>query len=196
MVSAAYVLRLALRERLWPTTGEYDIDAYNEDEITGDLLPIAVLVNKENNDRISVAQELVYSMNRIGFYTELLILPFEEYSERLHNRDFDIFVGGFLLSLIPDVRFAFHSQSPQNLFSFSCEETDRLMEIAVQTGNDALFMIALADIKKQLSEELPVVSLAFRHSAIVVDRRIHGELSPNAMNIFANVHQWFILAQD
>ena len=171
---------VADRENLWPTGEE------------GERLPLAVLVNEENVERVRIARTLVSQMNAIGLFAELVSLPFEDFNWHLQNGYFDLFVGGYNLCFQPDLRFAFHSESSENLLSLSDPEMDRLLETAAVAATDSGFYRAISDIQLHIAQQLPVVSLAFRHSAIVADRRLQGDLRPAPSNIFANVHEWFL----
>lgn len=178
---AARVLNAASNENLWPTDEEYE------------KLPLVILVNEENAERLRIARHLANQLNAIGLTVELLSLPFEDFAEHLQNGYFDLFVGGYNLSLQPDLWFAFHSESPENLLSYNDPELDRLLEAAAVSGTDSSFVRALSDIQLHIAQELPVISLAFRHLAVITDRRIQGDLRPSPDNIFINVHEWFIV---
>ena len=177
---AAYVIS----NIYWPT------DEENE------RLPLTVLVNEENIERAHIARVLVNQMNEIGLYAEVVSLPFDDFLQQLQNGNFDMFVGGYKLSLQPNISFAFHSESPDNLLSLNDPEMDRLLDTANVSGTDSMFLRTLEDIQQHMARELPVISLAFRHSAVVADRRIMGDMRPTVDNIFANVEYWFLFKED
>jgi peptide/nickel transport system substrate-binding protein len=179
---AGQVRHTAAREGLWPLDDE---DAE---------LPLTVLVNRDNIEGVQIARTITEQMNAIGLKAELLPLPFEDYLRHLQNGYFDLFVGGYKLSLHPNLSFAFHSESPENILSYNDPELDRLLEAAAVAGTDSQFQRTVSDIQMHLARQLPVISLAFRHSAVIADRRIYGDIRPAPDNIFANVHEWFILA--
>ena len=173
-------------------TAAVDASEEDEDEPTPTKVPIRILVNQENVEAVRIAQVLATQMSEIGFYVEVLARGFGDFMWLLNHGHFDLFVGTYSLSLQPDLRFAFHSESPANILSYSDPELDRLLDVAAVTGTESLFYRAIADIQIHMAEQLPVISLAFSHSAVVVDRRIHGDIRPLTGNIFANVEEWFI----
>jgi len=174
------VIELASEDDLWPV---------NED---GEKLPMQVLVNEENVEGGRIAGILVAQMNYIGLLAELVALPFEDYQWRLQEGHFDLFVGGYNLMFQPDLRFAFHSESDANILRYSDPELDWMLETAAVAGMDSQFYRGMSEIQSHIARELPVISLAFRHSAVVVGQRVQGDLSPGPDNIFINVHEWFI----
>ena len=178
---AAQVQRDAQREGLW----RVDEEGYE--------LPLRILVNRENIEGRRIAQILSGQMRALGFEIELLELPVGDYTWNLLNGHFDLFVGGYNLSLQPDLRFAFHSESANNILSYKDFELDRLLEAAAVSGTDSQFYRMLSDIQIHMAQQLPVISLAFRHSALIADRRVAGDLRPMPGNVFANVEEWFIV---
>ena len=195
MELAQFFATQVLRENLWPIGEEQtEGQASDGEEIQWVELPLTVLVNEENVERILIARTIVNQMNSIGLFAELVALPFDDFYWHLQNGYFDLFVGGYNLSLQPDLRFAFHSESAENFLSYNDPEFDRLLEAAAVSGTDSGFFRTISDIQLHMARELPVISLAFRHSAVVADRRVQGDLRPGPDNIFINVHEWFVVA--
>ena len=192
MAQATYLAEQVLLNygHLFPTTVIENEDEYVEDETV--KTPISILVNRDNVEALRIAQTVAAQMNEIGFYTEVDARSFTSFEWLLNQGQFDLFVGTYNLSLQPDLRFAFHSESSTNLLSYNDPELDRLLDVAAVAGTENLFYRAIADIQLHLDEQLPVISLAFSNSAVVIDRRIHGEIRPLTGNIFANVEEWFI----
>ena len=177
---AAQALRFASQDELWPVDAD------------GEKLPMEVLVNEKNVEGGRIANTLVAQMNYIGLLAELVALPFEDYEWRLQEGYFDLFVGGYNLTLQPDLQFAFHSESHANILRYNDPELDRLLEAAAAAGMDSQFYRGISEIQSHIAQELPVISLAFRHSAVIAGRRVQGDLRPGPDNIFINVHEWFI----
>ena len=171
---------LASLDELWPVDAE------------GEKLPMEVLVNEGNVEGGRIASILVTQMNYIGLLAELVALPFEDYQWRLQEGHFDIFVGGYNLTPQPDLRFAFHSESHANILRYNDPEMDRILEAVAVAGMDSQFYRGMSEVQNHIAQELPVISLAFRHSAVIAGRRVQGDLRPGPDNIFINVHEWFI----
>jgi len=180
---------------LWPTMmlEETEENEYGEEHQREVLRPLQILVNKENVEGLRIAEALSYQMNEIGFPAEVYPAAFVDFIWFLENGHFDLFIGTYNLSLQPDLRFAFHSESPNNLLSLSDSDLDRLLDAAAVAGTDILYYRAMGDVQLHIAESLPVISLAFRHGAIIADPRLQGNLAPKAGNIFARVEEWHIV---
>ncbi|MCL1999383.1 MAG: ABC transporter substrate-binding protein [Turicibacter sp.] len=170
----------ATRHRLW------SVDEYNTNQ------PLVVLVNQENPERVRMARHLVNQMTELGFDTELVSVSFDEYVELLEAGEFDVFLGGYNLSMKPDLRFALHSGSPDNVLAYSNANMDYLLEIARLSGTDSSFQRVISDIQLHIVEDIPLIPLAFRHASLILDPRIRGDLSPSISNIFMNIENWHI----
>ncbi|MCL1989040.1 MAG: peptide ABC transporter substrate-binding protein [Firmicutes bacterium] len=177
---ARETMSLVASQNLWLT---------NDD---GERRPLSILVNQENVERLRIANIITAQLNSLGISTVVESVPFNEYRWRLDVGNFDVFIGGYNLALQPDLRFAFHSESPQNIISYQSQTLDNLLEVAAMSPTDSQFERAISDVQAYLASELPIISLAFRHQAIVANLSLQGNIAPNVYNIFANVEEWFI----
>jgi peptide/nickel transport system substrate-binding protein len=199
----------ALLERVRSGETEYESETNLPDDGEGGTLTgspvrsvvhsfplLRILVNEENDERVRIAWAVYDAVSSLGLVAHMDILPFDDFRAKLETGDYDIFVGQYLLSLIPDLRFAFATSGisdGSNLLSYSDTELDRLLSEAFHAVSEERYKNAMHNVQIRLAEELPVISLAFRRSAVLTDTRVHGALSPSVNSIFANVHKWFIL---
>jgi peptide/nickel transport system substrate-binding protein len=151
--------------------------------------PFHIITNAENPERIRTANALAESMKALGLYATVEIMEMDELTVRLSENEFDLFVGGYHLSLIPDLRFAF---STENVFSYQNADLDGLLTQAAGAYSDTAYYEILQDIQALIADDLPVISLAFLKSAVLTDEKVQGEIRPNAVNIFANINEWYI----
>jgi len=157
---------------------------------------ITILVNEENIERIHIAQRLASELNsvqalRSDFPTavfEIMVLPFEEYYERLMYGDFDLFIGGMELNLAPDFGFMFQAGE---LFGYHPEMEDLLADLNSALTETA-FLQAVSQLQQAFVEQVPIISLGFRHSAVLTGTRVAQRQMPPADHVFAFVNEWVI----
>lgn len=156
-----------------------------------------ILVNEENVERVQIANSLRQSLETIGVGVNLMVYDFENYTNEINNRNFDLVLAGFNLSISPDLGFALHSSQigASNFFSYSSDTLDTLLATVVAAPNEATYIEATSNLQKYISEELPIISIAFRTSVLLTDTHIKGDLSPSLNNIYQNVSQWFIIEE-
>jgi peptide/nickel transport system substrate-binding protein len=156
--------------------------------LIGDQVPLRVLVNRENDQRVKIAESLVRALEELEIKMELEILPFEDFAEKLETGDYDIFVGSYHLSKVPDLTFAFHSGG--NLLRYGDPDLDALLDAAKTAYSENEHIRVLSALQHHIAEELPVISLAFRNSAVLTDVRINGALNPSLWYSLAGVNGW------
>ena len=159
--------------------------------------PFSLLVNAENTQRIAIADMLAEELSRIGMVVHVDRQPFEVYEEMLATQNFDFFIGGFNMRPVPDLVFAFHSDSTpssggQNVFGYRSFVMDALLTQASYAVSETAHRNVLNEAQRLLAEDLPVISLVFRRNALLMDRRIHGEARLAENDPFAHIHTWFI----
>ena len=148
--------------------------------------PLVILVNEENPQRVSIARALAQSLNVVGLPSIVASVPEDEYFYRLDNHDFDLFIGGVNLSFSPDVSFLFQ-QNEMFIHDGWLENAFTAMMIAT---TESAYLQAVANFRQAFAERLPVVGLAFRHSAVLADARIENNLNPAPDNVFYGINEW------
>lgn len=228
-------------------------------------LTFNILVNIENEERVTIANILKDNLKSIGMNVEVVSLPFAEYQTKLTARDYDIFVGGYSLSVIPDLTFAFHSSqimqydqaiklsqivqptptpetepiatvgpeptdeptqtgqpaptdeptrtdepvptpTPEpvktptpksvkignNYLNYQNDTMDLLLSNSFKATGEYNYQKSMSDLQKFIAEDLPIVGIGFRQSAVVVDKKIQGDIKPSVTNIYQNFKNWFV----
>jgi len=189
-----YSFDLVLAEELLRQNGSTSEDG-------SEKLYLRLLVNKENSERVKIAENLAKNLNNIGMEITLEAVNFDEYTERLKNKDFDMFVGGFNLSVFPDLSFAFHSSSidsGSNFFSYSDPELDAMLRDVLSATNVITLTAAVSGAQRRINEELAVVSLTFRKSVLLTNTRlkIPEDTAPMMNNVFSGIREWYIVSKD
>jgi len=159
-------------------------------------LGLTILVNEENAERVKIAEALGVALSAAGAMPVVVSLPFDAYSERLLAGDFDMFVGGYNLSLLPDLSFMFHSQAigSTNLLRYQDARMDELLTNVFQATSDLNLRRAMGDLQKYIARELPCVGLVFRKSAVVTGAGVEAVGVPVANNPYAGIGEWFVVS--
>ena len=160
-------------------------------------VPLRILANSENAERVKIAEALAAAYTAAGAVAEAVLLPFDAFSERLGAGEYDIFVGGYNLSVMPDFSFLLHSQAvgTTNLLRWQSAETDALLAAVAQAAGDMPLRRAMGDLQKHIAAELPLVGLVFRKTALVTSTRVYAEPAPVVNNALAGLAEWFINVQ-
>ncbi|MCL2216700.1 MAG: peptide ABC transporter substrate-binding protein [Defluviitaleaceae bacterium] len=150
--------------------------------------PLIILANAENPQRVSIAQRLANALDAAGLPSRAEILPDHEYFWRLDSHDFDLFIGGVNLPFAPDMQFLFQSGG---LFQYD-NLLDGFFSAMMIASTEGAYLQAVSQFQHAFAERLPVIGLAFRHSAVLTNSRIARGTNPAPDNIFARISEWVI----
>ncbi len=177
-------------------SNKYDANVQMAKELLGDTeVTLELLVNQDNEQRMNVAKALKKMYKDIGVTLEILAVDETVFVERIQNRQYELFLGGWDLSIIPDLSFAFHSAYAgigTNYGDFTNEKMDNLLKEAFSAKNNQQLKDAYSKLQLYISEQLPYLSLHFRTSALITNEKIKGEIKPHHMNVYQNIHEWYI----
>ncbi|MDF2591115.1 MAG: extracellular solute-binding protein family 5 [Clostridia bacterium] len=164
------------------------------DDVTQSLR-FTLITNSENEFRQKAAQEIKKNLEEIGFAVEVKILSFEEMKTAIDTKNFDAVLTGYNLSPSQDLSFAFHSSQivgGKNFMSYSNLNMDNYLYQAYTNTDDNQRKQMFANIQETFRDEVPCISLFFRESAIVVRDKVKGEITPDTINPYRNIQNWFI----
>lgn len=155
---------------------------------------LRILVNKESKERRQIALKLSDELTTLGIKSTVESVDFATYTTRLETGDFDLFVGGWELSISPYFGFMFESSNSTgyNYISYSDENMDNLINAAYNAVNESDMIKAYSELEAYTAEELPYISLLFRKSALFVNDRIDGTFDPVPYDYFRNIESWHI----
>lgn len=183
-------------------------DGFYEDE-NGEEIVFKLLTNSSNPLRLKTADMVAENLNKIGIKVlrdyseavpdnltdEILDEKWEELNQKLLKGDFDLVVLGWHLSSVPELSFAFHSnqiKSGTNFIGYKDEKMDEiLMEVFSAINRDDKSK-KFEKLQSHIVEELPYISLLFRNNALLVDKKVMGNIDPSFFNIYNNISEWYI----
>jgi peptide/nickel transport system substrate-binding protein len=158
-------------------------------------LRFTLITNSENEFRQKAAQEIKKNLEDVGFAVEIQIMSFEEMKTAIGTKKFDAVLTGYNLSPSQDLSFAFHSSQiigGKNFMSYSNLNMDNWLYQAYTSTNDDMRKEVFGKIQQTFRDEVPCISLFFRESAIVVRDKVKGDISPDTINPYRNIQNWFI----
>lgn len=158
-------------------------------------LKFTLLTNNENEFRVKAVEEIKRNLEEIGFSVEVKTVPFEEMKNALATKQFDAVMTGYNLSPNQDLSFAFHSSqiaSGKNFMSYSNLNMNNNLYQAYVNTEDNMRLEMYIRVQQTFREEVPCISLFFRESAVVTRDKIKGEITPDAINPYRNIQNWFI----
>jgi len=174
-----------------------DNDGMLEKEMDGVKrdLSFTLTVNSDNPKRLEAAKIIQENLTALGMNVDLEELPWEGLKEKVFKKQFDAAILGWNLAKYLDLSFAFHSQQIEegsNFISFNSQNMDDLLQKDFRATDEETREKTSSEVQKYIREELPYNSLYFKTAALLVKKRVKGDIEPREYNIFLNINKWYI----
>lgn len=183
-------------------------NGFYEDENENEVI-LRLLTNSYNPLRLKAADMIVDDLRKIGINVvkdyeefipenitqEIIDSQWEEMNNRILKGDYDIALLGWNLSGIPDLIFAYHSSKIQigsNLIRYNTEAMDNMLQETFNASSRDNKLKAYKNLQNLITEELPYVSLYFKNNALLVDKKVMGDINPIFCNVYKNIDKWYI----
>jgi len=150
---------------------------------------LVILVNSDNNERAKLAAILKDGLAKLAIDAAVESVPFDEYKRRVAALDYDIFIGGFNLSAVPDLTFAFGSVNRSNIFGYSDAAMNACLARMTGATSESAFKAAAGDLQRYFYDTVPVVSVAFRNNALLTNPRVTAAAKPTLFYEFSDIAQ-------
>ena len=152
-----------------------------------DIPEISIIVSAENPEGMGTATILAEGLEQAGVDVILEILPFSTFISRVDAVDFDIIVGGILVSPIPDFGFL------ETILGYSSEEFNLTMTMMRYSLSESGLIQAAEVAQHYVADNLPIIGVAFRRQVLYTTGHVRGNIEISARDIFASVNDWFIV---
>lgn len=161
----------------------------------GTPLKFKMILNKDNILREKKAYYIKEELIKIGIEIEIVLLDWEIYQSEVKAGNYDLLLGGWELSFVPDLSFAFHSTQigNTNFIYYNNELMDELLQKSFQVTNGADKLKAYSELQHYLVEDLPYLTLLFKNSSLLIKNHVYGNIEPTSYNIFNKIEEWFIV---
>lgn len=183
-------------------------DGFYEDE-NGKEITLKLTTNSYNPLRLKTADMIVEDLNKMGIRAikdypekipdnlteEMVENQWEQLNNQIIKGDYDIVLLGWSLSPVPELSFAFHSsqiKSGTNIIKYNNEAMDEALLEAFRATNRDEKLKAYEKLQSIIAEDLPYVSLFFKNKALLMDKKIMGDIDPTFHNIYRNIEKWYI----
>jgi peptide/nickel transport system substrate-binding protein len=158
------------------------------------------IATSDEPPRLAAARQIADDLANVGMKVDVRALPFVDLVDRVaRQRDFDALLVGITVGNEPDPYPFFHSSQvndPGDNFSgYSTLSTDRLLEQARRTVDQAKRRELLAQVWNALATDVPVVFLYYTDYLYAQSRVLHGfRVAPvnDPPQRFWNVEDWYV----
>ena len=152
---------------------------------------LRLLVNSENEAKVSTAQLIAYQLSSAGVNIQVESLSFEDFTAALSQGDFDLYLGETVLTADFDLAPLLSSSGSLNYGRWQSGTCDALLSVLRAAGPEEKVQAAAA-LFSHLADEMPLAPLIFKNgSALTQWGRLTG-LTPIRNNVFYQLEGWII----
>lgn len=151
--------------------------------------PLTLLVNSENNAKVSAAEYIVYQLQAAGLEIQLEKLSWDNYLSALSAGQFDLYVGEVLLTADFDLSALLLSSGSLNYGGWTDEQTDTLLS-AFCAAQGIQRVAAARQLYTYLDQQSPIIPICFKHGSVLTQWGRLAGLQPRQNNIFYDLSGW------
>lgn len=172
----------------------YEKDNYNikkairvlkEDKIKE--INLNLIINKDNEDNIKVANLIKEQLNKIGIKISIIEKNEDEYEKVLINKKFDLALISNTYSFSPSLNSYFEED---NLSNYNNIKIRKLLK-EIENGSEENAKEKIEEIEDYYNKDIPYISLYYDTSTMVYSKNLKGEITPNSYNVFYNIDNWY-----
>ena len=145
---------------------------------------LTLLVNAENDFKVSVAQAIADSFSSDGVPMVVKALPWEEYTAALAAGDFDLYYGEVKLTADWDLRSLLSTEGALNAGGWSDVQTDQLLSAFVSAADRPA---AMKQLCTRLREQAPILPICFKSTSVLMQTDVLTGLKPTMAEPFYNL---------
>ncbi len=144
-------------------------------------LNLKIIVNKDNSERIKSAYIISDNLKDIGIKNTIEELSSEDMSKALNEKNYDLALVGWELSLVPD------STNILESIGYEDEKLTNYINSLKNATTESQISDIYKSIQKYVNENALFMSLVIRDDYIVSNKRIEGKISPNSFDIYEGI---------
>lgn len=156
----------------------------------GEKLSFDLVVNMENELRVSTAQKIKNDLRQIGIDIRVIKLAFEDYTSCIDSGEYDMFLGEVKIN--KNLNLSAFAGSNASYSIYSTERIDALMRACRYAETNEEFITYYKEIAEVFLSEMPIIPLVMGCDALVLNSKIKGVTPPVESNIFSNIASWYI----
>lgn len=151
-------------------------------------IDLKLIVNKENEQRVRLAQAIADNMLSAGLNVSVVTLSFKDYKTALQNGDYDLYLGEVRLTNDMSLSEIFGGYVYyQTINSFGIDQTNESRAAYKQLTSGEITIEEFCDVFMQ---SCPFVPVCFRSGVAIFSRELGGTGELFAGDVFYGISEW------
>ena len=146
------------------------------------VLSFDLIVNRDNKYRLAAAFHIADSLNKLGFYINVLPLSFAEYNQRISAGNYDMYLSEIKLDGSMDLSQFFLENGSLSV------GVDKSSKASTEYFRYRAGNITAEEYYEIFAEEYPFVPVLFRNGYVATSGDIKTDLSENPFDLYKNLN--------
>lgn len=147
-----------------------------------------LVVNKENVQRVKVAEEIKKQLKELGIDITIQELSDSNYKSILKNHQYEIILTGVYSGYSPELN-SFLGKG--NLANYKNEELESILKKVDTMASEELQKESYKRIVEIYKEEVPYIGLYRNQVIVAYGQSVRGDVTPNNYSVFYQFEQWY-----
>lgn len=158
---------------------------------------LEIVVNVEDEKRVAVAEKIKQQLIDIGIRASVRKLGYDALMQKVSSNSFDIAFLAVQIPEVPDISFLYGNNAENNLnvSKYQNNEVDRLLILFRAEHDKTKRETIIRKIKEMLNEDMPYIGLYFNNRAMIINKKIRGEILPNTWSSYNQIDSWYLPQQ-
>ena len=157
-------------------------------------LEFTVITNANNSIRVNAAQIIQYQLKKVGIDMKIKVMEWQAFLNTVvMPKKFEAIILGWGLSLMPDARSIWHSNSAKkggfNLVGYKNPLVDKNIELAEKTTDINKLSKLYKEMFREIKNDNPYIFLYIPNSITVVSKGIKN-VTPSIIGVTHNQKDW------
>ncbi len=156
---------------------------------SGKSIPLTMIVNAENEFKISAAQKIAADLSRHDIKISVEVLPWDTYLQRLRSGNFDLYYSECRMTADWDLRNLLGTGGTLNYGGYTNPQMDSLMQAALSSDKQQSSE-AYGKLYQYFEQQSPILPVCFKSLSVLMPSGAVDEITPTAANPFYDFSQW------
>ncbi len=180
-------------------------NGWKEDEDTGELykkingvvktLTLEMLVNDDNDLRVKVAEEIQRQLAQAGIKLNIVKTKWDDEFGKINSKKYQLALVGLNIPSTEDISFLYASSeiaSGTNTAGYNNPDVDNYLKQILAENDDTQKKALFYNMRSLINEEVPYIGLYFYNNAILLNKKIRGELSSYFFDKYSGYEKCYI----
>ncbi len=150
-------------------------------------LNFRLVVNKENTQRVSVAEAIKQQLETVGIRITIIYASDSQYENYINSKNYDMILCGSYVA--PNINLSKYF-GDGNISNYYNEEVRNIINDVQNITDKQLLKEKYKRLYEIYKEDVPYISLYNNYSIVATSKNLAGSMTANWFNTFYNISTW------